>query len=408
MLSRRDFLRSSTLLALAPTVPGFLARTAHAAKSDRDRRVLVVIQLDGGNDGINTVVPFADEGYAKHRRTLRLEKDRLIKVNDSVGLHPNMADAGKLLEAGQLAIVQGVGYPNPSRSHFKSMAIWQSADVQLPRGGGEQPDPGSNATYGWIGRALDLGPSARPGVPGAIFVGAGQLPLALRSRRALTTSFTRPEDFILVPQAKTKQMSPVTNAKNDLSAFLSRSALDAYATADRMSEVLAAKGSDGPYPSTELGGQLRLMARLIKANAGMRVFYARQPGYDTHAGQLNTHATLLSELAGATRAFLDDLAAAKLAERVTVLAFSEFGRTVKENSSHGTDHGTAGPVLLAGPGLKGGLVGKTPSLLDLDSRHGDLKTEIDFRQVYATVLEDWLQLPTESVLGSTKVSLFRN
>src|SRR2546428_11779241 len=125
MLSRRDFLRSSTLLALAPTVPGFLAQTARAAKADKDGRVLVVIQLDGGNDGINTVVPYADEGYAKHRKVLRLPKDRLVKVNDKIGLHPSLADAGKLLEAGRLAIVQSVRYPNPNRSPFRSMAIWQ-------------------------------------------------------------------------------------------------------------------------------------------------------------------------------------------------------------------------------------------------------------------------------------------
>ena len=163
MLSRRNFLSSSTLLALAPTVPAFLARTARAARPERDGRVLVVIQLSGGNDGINTVVPFADEGYARHRQALRLTKDQLIKVSDTVGLHPNMADMGKLLESGRLAIVQGVGYPNPSRSHFKSMAIWQSADVTLPRGGGEGPDPESNAAYGWIGRALDGGPPVVPG-----------------------------------------------------------------------------------------------------------------------------------------------------------------------------------------------------------------------------------------------------
>src|SRR5215471_9090300 len=127
MLSRRDFLKHASLLALAPTIPGFLARTARAAEPQRDGRVLVVIQLDGGNDGINTVVPFADEGYAKYRKVLRLAKDRLVKVNDSLGLHPSLRDFGKLLEAGKLAIVQGVGYPNPSRSHFESMAIWQTA-----------------------------------------------------------------------------------------------------------------------------------------------------------------------------------------------------------------------------------------------------------------------------------------
>jgi uncharacterized protein (DUF1501 family) len=407
MLSRRDFLRGSTLLALAPTVPAFLARTARAARPARDGRLLVVVQLDGGNDGINTVVPFADEGYAKYRKTLRLPKDRLVRVSDAVGLHPALGDAGKLLEDGRLAVVQGVGYPNPSRSHFKSMAIWNSADVNLPRTEEGVVTAEDSAAYGWIGRALDGGPAAPPGVPGSVFVGAGQLPLALRGRRSVASSLTRPEDFFLAPEAKPQPTAARPNAKEDLSAFLARSALDAYATADRMATVASGKDGGGRYPPTELAGQLRLMARLLKANVGARVLYARQPGYDTHAGQLMPHAALLGELAGAVRAFLDDLAAARLAERVVVLTFSEFGRRVQENGSQGTDHGTAGPVLLAGPGVRAGLVGEAPSLLDLQD--GDLKMGLDFRRVYATVLEDWLGLPSKPALGGDfdKLPLFR-
>src|SRR6476619_2571914 len=168
MHSRRDFLRRASLVALAPTVPAFLARTARAAAPDRDGRVLVVIQLDGGNDGINTVVPFADEGYAKHRRVLRLPADRLHKINKEVGLHPAMGAAAKLLEGGRLAVVQGVGYPNPSRSHFKSMAIWHSANVNLKA---EAADAESNAAFGWIGQALDGGPRPADGSPDATFIG---------------------------------------------------------------------------------------------------------------------------------------------------------------------------------------------------------------------------------------------
>src|SRR5438128_4685828 len=145
MLNRRDFLKQSSLVALAPTVPAFLAQTARAMEPLRDGRILVVIQLDGGNDGINTVVPFADEGYAKHRKVLRLNKERLVKITGSVGLHPSLADAGKLLDAGQLAVVQGVSYPNPNRSHFRSMAIWHSALL----------DPEEHGGLGWLGRALD-------------------------------------------------------------------------------------------------------------------------------------------------------------------------------------------------------------------------------------------------------------
>jgi uncharacterized protein (DUF1501 family) len=397
-LTRRDFLRSSTLIALASTVPGFLAQTARAARPERDGRILVVVQLDGGNDGINTVVPVADEGYAKHRKLLRLPAAQLVKVNDEVGLHPAMTSAGKLLESGRLAIVQGVGYPNPSRSHFESMAIWQTARF----------DPDDRNGLGWVGRALDGSEQRVGGAPDAVFAGAGTLPVALRGRRAVASSLSRPEDFVLAPGAKPNRVAS-EEAKNDLAGFIQRSALDAFATADRMADVLHAGDDSAAYPATDLAGQLRLLARLIKADAGTRVFYTRQGGYDTHANQLATHGSLLGELAGALKAFLDDLAAAKLAERVVVLAFSEFGRTVKENSSGGTDHGTSGPVFLAGPGIKAGFVGTTPSLMDLDPKAGDLRLSVDFRRVYGTVLEEWLGLPSKEALGESfeRLPLFR-
>src|SRR5262249_32929667 len=264
----------------------------------------------------------------------------------------------------------------------ESMAIWQTARF----------DPEERNALGWIGRALDSNQQRVGGVPDAVFAGAGTLPVALRGRRAVASSMTRPEDFILAPGAKSK-LAPSEESKDDLAAFVQRSSLDAHATADRMAEVLRARDDGARYPATDLASQLRLLARLIKADAGTRVFYTRQSGYDTHASQPGTHAALLGELAGALKAFLDDLAEAKLAERVVVLTFSEFGRTVKENASAGTDHGTSGPVFLAGPGVKAGLVGNTPSLLDPDPKAGDLRMSVDFRCVYATVLEQWLGLP---------------
>jgi uncharacterized protein (DUF1501 family) len=390
MVSRRDFLRSSTLLALAPTVPGFLAQTARAATPQRDGRILVVIQLDGGNDGINTVVPFKDDGYAKYRKLLRLPTQQLVKVSADVGLHPSLADAGKLVQSGRLAILQAVGYPNPNRSHFESMAIWHTARF----------DPEERNGLGWIGRGLDSKAQGKGNGPDAVFVGGGQMPTALRGRHCVASGMTRPEDFVLARQVKVKQAAKNPAKKEDLAAFVQRATLDAYTTADRMAEVARGKDGGPTYPETELARELRLMARLIKANIGTRVYYVRQSGYDTHSAQLGTHAGLLSELAGALKAFLDDLAAARLADRVAVLCFSEFGRTVQENGSAGTDHGTAGPVFLAGPRVKAGLVGQTPRLTDLDPKHGDLRVGIDFRRVYATVLEDWLGLASKPVLGS--------
>jgi uncharacterized protein (DUF1501 family) len=413
MFSRRDFLRASlrtsTLVALAPTVPGFLAQTARAVEPLRDGRILVVVQLDGGNDGINTVVPFADEGYARHRKVLRLPADRLLKIDKEVGLHPAMGDAAKLLESGRLAIVQGVGYPNPSRSHFRSMKIWQSAKVDLPRFKEDITVDEDKAVFGWIGQALDGSPQPADGSPGATFIGTSALPDALRSRRSVASAMTRPEDVLLTRKAGARSALGKSEGGTELAAFVRRNTLDAYAASDRMAAVMRTKDTGAGYPATGLAGRLRVVARLIEGGVGTRVFYTSQPSssYDTHAVQLPVHADLLGEWSGALKAFLDDLAAAGLAERVAVLCFSEFGRRVQENGSHGTDHGTAGPVFVAGPGVKAGLVGATPKLLDLQD--GDLKMSVDFRRVYAAVLEDWLGLPAKTALGGAfeTLPLFR-
>jgi uncharacterized protein (DUF1501 family) len=410
MFSRREFLRTSlqmsSLIALAPTIPGFLAQTARAAEPERDGRILVVVQLDGGNDGINTVVPFADEGYAKYRTVLRLSADRLLKIDQEMGLHPAMGDAAKLLESGCLALVQGVGYPNPSRSHFKSMAIWQSANVNLPKE--DVVDVESKAVYGWIGQSLDEGRKPADGSPAAQYVGSGSMPVALRSRRSVASAITRPEDSVLTLKGGATSAAEERGRGEDLASFVRRSTLDAYATSERMAAVLRAEDQGASYPATGLAGRLRVIARLIKGGGGTRVFYTSQGSYDTHFVQLQYHPVLLSELSGALKAFLDDLAAAQLAERVLVLCFSEFGRRVAENGSQGTDHGTAGPVLLAGPGVRAGLIGEAPKLLDLQD--GDLKMTTDFRRVYAGVLEDWLGLPSKTTLGGDfeKLPLFRS
>lgn len=385
-MSRRKFLgaglRGMPLLALAPTVPGFLARTARGAAAEPGGRVLVVIQLDGGNDGLNTVVPFADDGYAARRRALRLPADRVLKIADGVGLNPAMGDAAKLLESGRLAIVQGVGYPNPSRSHFASMATWHAARL----------DPEEHGGPGWIGRGLDL----RDG-DSSLFVGEGNVPAALRARRASTGSLASLDDLQLDPTLPRADLDAGTPAADPLAEFARRSALDAYATADRLATIARRRDPGVAYPGSDLARRLRLVAQLLKGDAGARVFYLNQNGYDTHSAQLFAHAGLLGELSAALRAFLDDLAASGLGDRVIVLAFSEFGRRVAENDSAGTDHGTAGPVLVAGTRIRAGLVGAMPSLSDLDS--GDLKTSIDFRRVYATLLDGWLGLPSREVLG---------
>jgi uncharacterized protein (DUF1501 family) len=362
-----------------------------AAVPEREGRVLVVVQLDGGNDGINTVVPFGDEEYARHRRALRIPTERLCKLTDGVGLHPAMRPAADLVQDGRLAIVQGVGYPNPDRSHFRSMTIWQTARPENPG-----PD-----VQGWLGRALDgVGGGRTDGAPlgpTAVFVGERELPRALRGRRTITASFADAADLALAIPA-TAGAAPIQAAGDDLASFVGRTVTSAYKTAEQLSAAVGSgNGAGAGYPECELGRHLELVARSVKAGATARVYYVIQSGYDTHAAQLPAQAQLLGEFSRAIRAFLNDLAAAKLAEGVLLMAFSEFGRRPAENGSLGTDHGTAGPVFLAGPKLREGLIGQTPRLGELVD--DDLKWSVDFRRVYATLLDHWLGLPSEAVLG---------
>jgi uncharacterized protein (DUF1501 family) len=298
-----------------------------------------------------------------------------------------MGDAGKLLESGRLAIVPGVGYPNPDRSHFRSMAIWQSARL----------DERDHNGLGWAGRGLDDGPTTRDGAPAALLVGSNDPPPAIRGRRSVSAALDRLDDYAL--SFRDAKAGPVGSsaAGDELGQFLRRSMLDAYTSADRLEAIARARDGKASYPGSDLARRLGLTARLIKAGLGTRVYYLVQGGYDTHGHQLFQHAALLEDLAKSLRAFLNDLAAAGLADRVLVLAFGEFGRRVAENGSQGTDHGTAGPVFLAGPSVRPGLAGTYPSLTDLAD--GDLKMAVDFRRVYASVLEGWLGLRSTDALG---------
>jgi uncharacterized protein (DUF1501 family) len=377
MLTRRSFLRSSSVLALAPTVPVFLSRTATAAGPDKDARVLVVVQLDGGNDGLNTLIPLGHPEYPKLRPRLKVTEKDTVMIGDGFGLHPQMRPLDKLVKAGHLCAMPGVGYPNPNRSHFESMAIWQTA----------RTDPEEYKGSGWLGRALDL-------AGGDSYTITNDVPRTLRGRRSAAIALTRLEDLTLADAGTVKDAAG-PEAQQDLLAFVRRQAVDGTHAAEKMAAL--SKGSDGAgYPSTGLADRLRLISRLLKADLGTRVFYTTQGSFDTHATQQFTHANLLNEFAGAVAAFFADLQTAKLADRVTLLAFSEFGRTIKENGSGGTDHGTAGVVFVAGPHVKGGVTGTLPSLTDLDK--GEPKMTTDFRRVYATLLADWLAVKGD-VLG---------
>jgi uncharacterized protein (DUF1501 family) len=400
---RRDFLKSSlaasTLVSMgASTVPGFLSRSAAAAADTKNNeRILVVVQLLGGNDGLNTVVPHGMDGYVKYRRGLRLPSSQVHKITKEIGLHPGMSGMSKLIEDGRLAVVQGVGYPNPDRSHFRSMEIWETARTEA----------GAVET-GWLGRALEANPAAPGADIPALHVGTRSLPLAYRSKKTQVPSLERLDQYRLqvagddaakrAARAAIDDVARMERGSDDpLLGFLRRSTLAAYDSSKRL-EQLAQGSANTKYPNFGLARRLELIAKIIKAGFGTRIYYTSLDGFDTHANQLVTHAGLLTELSDSVAAFHSDLSGAGQADRVAVLSFSEFGRRVAENASAGTDHGAAAPVFVVGPLAQAGLVGEHPSFDKLDD--GDLIQHTDFRRVYAALLENWLGMPATPITGA--------
>jgi uncharacterized protein (DUF1501 family) len=403
--TRRRFfqasLASSALVAMgSTTIPGFLNRSAQAAKAGKpNERILVVVQLLGGNDGLNTVVPHGIDGYNRGRRVLRLSPGQLHKITPEIGLHPGMGAMAKLLERGRLAVVQGVGYPNPDRSHFRSMEIWETGRLEN--------DPKSVET-GWLGRALDAKPPKPGDDPPALNIGSRALPQALRSRKTEVPALESLENYKLKvstePERKATRAALIQVAalerrdEDALLGFIRRTTLSAYESSSRLEQIVGKPRGESKYPNFGLARRLELIAQMIKADFGTRIFYTSHDGFDTHANQLGSHQALLTEMSDSIGAFHDDLAAAGLADRILLISFSEFGRRVQENASQGTDHGAAAPVFLVGPVAKPGLIGTHPSLDDLDD--GDLKHHTDFRRVYATILAHWLDCPVEPVIGA--------
>jgi len=415
--TRREFLatglKGAGLLAASTFVPAFVTRTAAATGAARDASILVVVQLSGGNDGLNTVVPFADDLYAKARPTLRLPGDQTLKLNDRLGLHPALGAFQNEYDAGRLAIVQNVGYPNPNRSHFRSMEIWHTgADDTKPR-----------QVEGWLGRYFDAqcagaDPAKRPGEIGVSF--GKVMPQAFRNLSKVGLAVNDPNTFQWNPSGDTATFAKVQervfekinkpSAGGPMTAaggitgtepatidFLRHTAMNAVVAGDSMRAILRQEKNKARYPDSQLSAQLQMVARLITGDFPSRVYYVSQGGYDTHADQLGNHTRLLTDFSSSVGAFLDDLRKQKSSDRVAVLAFSEFGRRVAENGSRGTDHGAAAPMFVFGDSIKGGLHGEAPDLADLVD--GDVRHKIDFRQVYASLLDGWLGVPAAGVLG---------
>jgi uncharacterized protein (DUF1501 family) len=401
--TRRQILsRGALLVAAGLTAPSFITRTAIAVSSQQaltSDKILVALQLSGGNDGLNTVVPFGDPGYYSARNSLAIPTSDILPITDSVGLHPKLTGLKTLWDEGILAVIQGVGYPNPNRSHFRSMDIWHTA----------RPDIIERT--GWLGRYLDACQCGQDQPLPAVSAG-DQLNSMFYAEHTLVPAVASIGAFSLQTQSGDKnsrqvQIQTLRNiyqqagnwpAHEDL---MRRTALKALDGADQLAQAAGSYHSPVTYPSNNpLAAQLQMVAQIIAGNLGTRVFSVQLGGFDTHAAQFDQQANLLGQLGDALLAFEQDLAATGKQDDVVVMSFSEFGRRVAQNGSNGTDHGTAEPMFVVGTRVTPGLYSTYPSLEDLDD-NGDLKFSTDFRNVYASVLRDHLGVNPDPVLAGS-------
>jgi len=395
--SRRDFLKvslgASTLFSLGSTVPEFLGRSALALEPRRREgdSILVVVQLSGGNDGLNTLVPFEDDNYARHRQTLRLRGNQVLKIDSLLGFHPKMQAFRRLYDDGLLGAIQGTGYPHPSGDHGASMMYWQTACPHDP-----------SCQTGWVGRAADhLGGTGREDCP-ALFAGTIPRPIGLNAEKVIVPSIRSLQDLVARGPGDVEESAPASGGDDEILDFLRRSRGEAREASRKVEEVLGDSRGGIEYPPFPFAGMLRTIARLIRADLGIRIFFTElggpEPGgFDNHANQRDNHAALLRQLSEAVGAFVKDLKRDGLLDRMLLMTFSEFGRTVAENGRRGTGHGSAAPIFLAGGRLRGGLTGPHPGLTELEN--GGPKFHTDFRRVYATVLDGWLGIDSKVVLG---------
>ncbi len=392
-LSRRQFvaLSAPAMMTFGASTPRFLAQAAEQAKQNRRENILVVIQMSGGNDGLNTVVPYENDEYRKARPTLAVSKNDILKINDQLGFHPAASGLNDLLQQNRLGIVQGIGYPNPNQSHFESMDVWHTC----LRKSENRPD-------GWLGRAIDeMQVTQKRDVP-ALHLGNRKQPFALTSRTHRVPSVKSLKQFRLELQQRESLSDIRSNVSfsrpqsSSLLNFVQTSTDTAIDVSQKLQAVTSKYKTDVTYPETSLGNQLKTVAQLIDADFSTRIFYVEVEGFDTHSQQAAAHTALLRQVGGALSAFLTDLDEHDHGDRVLTLCFSEFGRRVTENASKGTDHGTAAPLFLAGNKVNAGLIGKHPDLDNLEN--GNLRHHTDFRQVYAGILEQWLNTSPKEIL----------
>ena len=401
-LTRRGFLKASCGAGAAAFLSGLNLVTFEdvAAAAVRNplpagEQILVIVTLYGGNDGLNTVIPYTNPQYARLRNELAYGEAEVIRLNAELGLNPGMTGFKSLWDSGKLAIVQGVGYPQSNHSHFTSMDIWQTANPTSPTG------------YGWIGRWLD---HTKSEPLAALNIGTTMPPLLVGQRvsgSTLPISGLRTPSGRLRPQLR--KLGTVEPGMESLREVAAKAIADwygtAYTTTDALRTVLpevadpvdAVAGATGTGGEGQLTEQLAVVARLINASVPTRVYSVSLGGFDTHSNEKGTQTTLLRQVSTSINNFMRQIGAGSRANDVTVFVYSEFGRRVPANLNQGTDHGTAGPAFIIGPRVNGGLYGAHPSLTNL--RNDDLEVGIDFRDLYASLLETVLGTDAEAVLG---------
>ena len=358
--------------------------------------ILVVVQLTGGNDYLNTVVPYADGRYYDYRPTVHIPPEQVLPLDDRVGFNPALAPVKELYDRGEVAIIHGIGYPNPNRSHFRSMDIWHTAE------------PDKIDTEGWLGRAIrELDPNGENVLTGVNF-GRG-LPRAMASPGVpvasvselsgygLLTGIDQPDARARALQVFARMYAPAVGSGPVLD-YLGRTGMDALTGADALRSAPQKYQSAIEYPDNAIGRNLRNIAQVLTADLGTRICYTQHGGYDTHAAELAVHRGLWQELAPALSCFFADLREQGLAARVAMLVFTEFGRRAQDNGS-GSDHGSGGMALVIGQPVKGGQYGEYPSLAAADLLEGDLRANHDFRSLYTTLAEQWLGLDGGAVVG---------
>ena len=358
--------------------------------------VLVVIQQSGGNDFMNTLIPFTNGHYHDARPTVGVAADRVIPINDTLGFHPNAAPLKEMFDAGDVAVIQGIGYENSSRSHFRAMDIWHTAE------------PNSVATEGWLGQAIRYIDPDKKNVLTGVSFGRG-LPRAMAAPGVQVASVGNLDNYGLMTPVEAeaerardldifKRMYTPAIGSGPVMSYLGQTGRDSLVGAELLKLAPESYSSTVEYADNPIAQALRDVARVHLAGLGTRIFYTQHGGYDYHAHEVPNHERLLAELTGGIRDFLDDLRQHGAADNVLILVFTEFGRRMRDNGS-GTDHGSGGGAFLIGERVKGGLYSEYPSLDPADWLNGeDLAHTIDFRSIYATILEQWMKLDSEEIV----------